>query len=139
MKCLNTRGCYGKDAVHLAFSHNEKYIITDNFCSKECYLIYSGECDPPKKEHQVFLDHERQLIHDIYFKYFCDGIPKKKPGVKLGIKRGSYKKSKIANKLNLKQKERDCKKKHRERSRKYRERKTREEITRKQKLILEGA
>ena len=137
MKCLNTRGCYNKDAVSLAFSHNEKYIITNNFCSIECYLIYIGERDPPKKEHQTYDDPERQLIHDIYFKYYCDGIPKQKRGVKPGIKRGSYKKPKIA-RLEKRQKERDRKKKHRERSKKYRERKKHEEILRKKKLILKG-
>jgi len=137
MKCLNSRGCYNKDAVRLAFSHNGKYIATDNFCSIECYLIYSGECDPPKKGHQVFQDPERQIIHDIYFKHFCDGIPKKKPGVKLGIKRGSYKKPKII-KLEKRQKERDRKKRQRERVREHRERKKCSEIKYRQKLILEG-
>jgi len=138
MKCLNTRGCYGKDAVPLAFSHNGKYINTDNFCSIECYLIYSGECDPPKKEHQVFQDPEHQLIHDIYIRHYGkEEKEPKKPGVKLGTKRGQYKKLKIA-KLEKRQKERDRKKKQRERVRKHRERKKQSEIKRRQKLILEG-
>jgi len=137
MKCLNTRGCYGKDAVSLAFSHNGKYINTDNFCSIECYLIYSGECDPPKKEHQVFQDPERQLIHDIYIRHYGkDEKETEKRGVKPGTKRGQYKKPKIA-KLEKRDKERHRKQKQREWTRKYRERKKREEIVRKQQLILE--
>jgi len=138
MRCLNTRGCYGKNAVHLAFSHNGKYINTDNFCSIECYLIYSGEIDPPKREHQTYDDPERQLIHDIHIRYY--GKEEKEPekrGVKPGTKRGLYKKPKIIM-LNKRQKERDRKKKQRERVRKYRERKKQSEVKRKQRLILEG-
>jgi len=136
MKCLNTRGCYGKDAVHLAFSHNGKYITTDNFCSKECYLIYIGELDPPKREHQTYDDPERQLIHDIYIRYYGkDETKQEKRGVKPGTKRGQYKNQKII-KLEKRQKEQDSRRKHRERTKKYRERKKREEVTRKQKLIL---
>lgn len=138
MKCLNTRGCYGKPAIRLAFSHNGKYINTNNFCSIECYLIYSGERDPPKKEHQVFQDPKRQIIHDIYIRHYGkDETEQEKRGVKLGIKRGNYKKPKIA-KLEKRQKERERKKKQREWTKKHRKRKKREETMRKQKLILEG-
>jgi len=138
MKCLNSRGCYGKDAVSLAFSHNGKYINTNNFCSIECYLIYSGERDPPKKEHQVFQDPERQVIHDIYIRYYGKEIkgPEKR-GVKPGIKRGSYKRPKIA-RLEKRRKEQDRRRKHRERTKKYRERKRQSEIKHRQQIILEG-
>lgn len=137
MNCLNSRGCNDKDAVHLAFSHNGKYIDTDNFCSENCYLIYIGEREPSKKKYQVFQNLDRQIIHDIYFKYYCNGMPKKKPGVKPGTKRGIYKKPKIA-RLEKRQKEHDRKKKQRERIRKHRQRKKHSEIKRRQKFILKG-
>ena len=138
MKCLNTRGCYDKDAVHLSFSHNGKYIDTDNFCSVECFLIYSGEIDPPKREHQTYDDPERQLIHDIYIRgYGQKEEEPEKRGVKPGTQRGQYKKPKIA-KLEKRDKERHRKQKQREWTRKHRERKKHDEIVRKQQLMSEG-
>jgi len=137
MKCINTRGCYNKDAIPLAFWYDGKYIVTHNFCSEECYLIYIGEHDPPKKEHQTYADPEKQLIHDIYFRYYCEEKEKKPLGVKPGTQRGSYKKPKLV-RSEKRKKELVRKKKHRERNRRYRERKKSEEIERKQKIIIEG-
>jgi hypothetical protein len=67
MKCLNTKGCYGKDAKHLDFYWKARRIVTNKFCSKECYLIYIGE-----KPHPIL------------------GTEPKKRGVKKGAIRGPY-------------------------------------------------
>ncbi len=80
MKCLNTKGCYSKETRN-----------GSNFCSDDCRLIYENRKKPPKRTRQIYDDPERQLIHDIYIKYYGkQETPTNNRGVKKGTKRGSY-------------------------------------------------
>jgi hypothetical protein len=91
---MNTRGA----------CENEAYYIKENnccnFCSIECRLIYRGDKKPKILERKKFDDPERQHLHDLYLWALTDIDPRKPPvepmkrGVKLGSKRGPYKKKK---------------------------------------------
>jgi hypothetical protein len=58
--CLNTRGCYHKEAKYI------KEINSSNFCSLECYYRYTGRKKPSIPERKIFADPERQQLHDLY-------------------------------------------------------------------------
>lgn len=82
MNCLNTKGCYNKKARK-----------GSNFCSDDCRLIYENRIEPPKGKRKIYYDPERQKLHDIYFKHYCEQPTSAKRGVKRGEKRGPYKKT----------------------------------------------
>jgi len=94
MICMNTRGACNKEARYI------KRINCSNFCSYECYLIYIGRKKPRVPKRKKFDDPERQHLHDLYLWALTGVDPRKSDvepkerGVKLGSKRGPYKKRK---------------------------------------------
>jgi len=117
--------------------HNGKAIVTDNFCSVDCYLIYIGEKRPDPNKYKPYRgkDPERKIIDDIFQRYYgCKKDPLLKRGVKPGTKRGEYNKPRLErNEKILKEQQR--KQLLRERVRRYRQKKKEFELKRKEAQI----